>query len=93
LWCFLSVIGFCFGVLLDDDEEQVVIIVPKPSIARWQLKKECEKLNAVLKVTSDLSDGASVANVWLSVLNPDGTLMEDHWIEDHFEMNKKGYDS
>jgi hypothetical protein len=50
-------------------------------------------LNAVLKVTSDLSDGASVANVWLSMLNPDGTLMEDHWIEDHLEMNKKGYDS
>jgi hypothetical protein len=86
-------LDFVLELLLDDGEEQVVIIVPKPSIARWQLKKECEKLNAVLKVTSDLSDGASVANVWLSMLNPDGTLMEDHWIEDHLEMNKKGYDS
>lgn len=78
--------------ILDEGVENVVIISPKPSIARWALKEDYEKLNASLKVMTDLSDKVQFADVWSPMLNADGSLKKDIFIEDGLHMNKKGYD-
>ncbi len=78
--------------ILDEGVENVVIISPKPSIARWALKEDYEKLNASLKVMADLSDKVQFADVWSPMLKSDGSLKKDIFIEDGLHMNKKGYD-
>lgn len=78
--------------LLEDGVESVVIIAPKPSIARWNLKNEYEKLNDSLEILAGLSDKVKFADVWAPMLNADGSLKKDIFIEDGLHMNKKGYD-
>ncbi len=72
--------------------EDIVIISPKPSIARWQLKESYEKLNEALKTVASIDDGVRFADVWTPMLNEDGSLKEDLFIDDGLHMNKKGYD-
>jgi len=78
--------------LLEDGVESVVIIAPKPSIARWGLKNEYEKLNDSLEILAGLSDKVKFADVWAPMLNADGSLKKDIFLEDGLHMNKKGYD-
>lgn len=78
--------------LLEDGVESVVIIAPKPSIARWNLKNEYEKLNDSLEILAGLSEKVRFADVWAPMLNADGSLKKDIFIEDGLHMNKKGYD-
>ncbi|WP_420387867.1 GDSL-type esterase/lipase family protein [Roseivirga sp.] len=80
------------NMLLDEGVESVVIISPKPSIARWELKEQYEKLNDSLEILAGLSDKVQFADVWSPMLKPDGTLKEGIFIEDGLHMNKKGYD-
>ena len=78
--------------LIDEGVEQIVIISPKPSIARWHLKEEYEALNEVLATSAQLSERIIFADVWTPMLNKDGSLKEDLFQEDDLHMNKKGYD-
>lgn len=78
--------------LLEDGVESVVIIAPKPSIARWSLKNEYEKLNDSLEILAGLSDKVKFADVWTPMLNTDGSLKKDIFLEDGLHMNAKGYD-
>ncbi len=78
--------------LVDNGVESVVIIAPKPSIARWALKEKYEMLNASLKEMANLSPNIQFADVWTPMLNEDCSLKKDIFIEDGLHMNKKGYD-
>lgn len=78
--------------LLEEGIENIVIIAPKPSVARWALKEKYEKVNASLKAMADLSPKIQYADVWTPMLNPDGNVKTDIFIEDNLHMNKKGYD-
>lgn len=78
--------------LLEEGIENIVIIAPKPSVARWELKEKYEKVNASLKAMADLSPKIQYADVWTPMLNPDGNVKPDIFIEDNLHMNKKGYD-
>lgn len=80
------------NMLLEDGVESVVIIAPKPSLARWELKEKYEVLNTSLKSMADLSPNIQFADVWQPMLNADGSLKKDIFIEDGLHMNKKGYD-
>lgn len=79
-------------LLSEDSIEHVVIISPKPSIARWSLREDYEKLNSALKEASALSDKIDFVDVWTPMLNPDGSLKKELFIEDGLHMNKQGYD-
>lgn len=79
------------NMLLDDGVESVVIIAPKPSLARWELKEKYEVLNTSLKSMAYLSPNIQFADVW-QPMNADGSLKKDIFIEDGLHMNKKGYD-
>ncbi|PIQ48761.1 MAG: G-D-S-L family lipolytic protein [Cytophagales bacterium CG12_big_fil_rev_8_21_14_0_65_40_12] len=72
--------------------ESIVIISPKPSIARAALRTEYEKMNKVIKASTELSTRVQFADIWPPMLNPDGSLKKELFIEDGLHMNKKGYD-
>lgn len=78
--------------LLDEGTESVVLISPKPSIARWHLNEEYLKINTSLEALAMLSSKVHFVDVWKPMLNVDGSLKEDLFIEDGLHMNKKGYD-
>ncbi|MFY0591305.1 GDSL-type esterase/lipase family protein [Roseivirga sp.] len=75
-----------------DGIENLVLISAKPSIARWHLKESYKKFNAGLERLASLSDLITYADVWTPMLNKDGSLKKEIFIEDGLHMNKMGYD-
>lgn len=73
-------------------DTEVVLISPKPSIARWNLVSEYEALNAAMKQYAKSTKGVSFANVWKPMLGKDGKPLPDIFIEDNLHMNRKGYE-
>lgn len=71
---------------------QVVLISPKPSIARWELRKEYEALNKKLKKLARKTDKVEFADVWTAMLDEQGNVLRDVFLDDNLHMNKKGYD-
>ena len=72
---------------------KVVFISPKPSIARWNQKKDYDKLNKRMdRYCRKKNDNIEFANVWPVMLDNSGNLYQDVFIEDGLHMNKKGYD-
>jgi lysophospholipase L1-like esterase len=80
------------NLLENENIESIVIIAPKPSIARAALRTEYEKMNKVIKASTELSTRVQFADIWPPMLNADGSLKKDLFIEDGLHMNKKGYD-
>lgn len=70
----------------------VVLISPKPSIARWDLRKDYEALNRKLKRLAKKTDKVEFADVWNAMLDENGNVFQDVFLEDNLHMNKKGYD-
>jgi len=71
---------------------KVVLISPKPSIARWELRKEYEALNKKLKKLARKTDKVEFADVWTAMLDEQGNVLRDVFLDDNLHMNKKGYD-
>ncbi len=72
--------------------EDIVLIAAKPSIARWQLKADYQKLNKKIEKLASKDEQLRYANVWDIMLDDAGNVREDIFIEDNLHMNKKGYD-
>lgn len=70
----------------------VVLISPKPSIARWDLRKDYEALNRKLKRLAKKTDKVEFADIWTAMLDENGNVFQDVFLEDNLHMNKKGYD-
>ncbi len=84
---------FLVGKIQKDlPQTQVVFIAPKPSIARKNLKKEYIKLNKKLAKYCNKTEGLEFADVWKIMLDENGNVYEDIFIDDGLHMNKKGYD-
>jgi len=75
----------------DLPDTRIVLISAKPSVARWEFKEQYEDLNARLKSMSD-QDGVEYADVWSNMLDAEGNVYTDIFLEDNLHMNKKGYD-
>ncbi len=77
----------------DLPDTKVVFISPKPSIARWNLKKNYDKINKkISRYCSKNNDNFEFADVWPIMLDENGMVFQDIFIEDGLHMNKKGYD-
>jgi len=77
----------------DLPETKVVFISPKPSIARWNLKKQYDKINKKMnRFCNKKNDNFEFADVWPIMLNENGQVLQDIFIDDGLHMNKKGYD-
>ena len=69
----------------------VVFISPKPSVARWELKNQYEKLNALLKKYADQEENTEFADVWTPALDEEGRVFSHIFVEDSLHMNAAGY--
>ena len=69
----------------------IAFISPKPSVARWQLKKQYEKTNAKLKALAARKAGVDYIDVWYPSLGEDGKPRPETFIQDNLHMNEKGY--
>jgi lysophospholipase L1-like esterase len=76
----------------DLPETKVVLISPKPSVARWNLHKNYEKLNKKLERLTKKTDNVEFADVWNAMLDENGKVFSDVFLDDNLHMNKKGYD-
>ncbi len=76
----------------DLPKTKIVFIAPKPSLARWNLKKDYKKLNKKLEKLCKKQDNLEFADVWNIMLDENGNVYTDIFIEDGLHMNKKGYD-
>lgn len=71
---------------------KIVLISPKPSIVRWDMRKEYQALNRKLKRLANKTDKVEFADVWTAMLDEHGNVLQDVFLDDNLHMNKKGYD-
>ena len=76
----------------DLPQTKIIFIAAKPSIARWNLQKDYNKLNKKLDNLCKKQDNLEFADVWKIMLDENGNVFQDIFIEDGLHMNKKGYD-
>lgn len=76
----------------DFPKTKIVFIAAKPSIARWHFKSQYENLNNKLKKFAGKKKNTAFADVWTAMLDENGQVYDDVFIEDDLHMNKKGYD-
>ncbi len=70
----------------------IVLISPKPSLARWELKEDYEKLNQGFDKYASKRDQIDFINVWPLMLNKEGQPIKELFIEDGLHMNRSGYE-
>ena len=70
----------------------VIFISPKPSISRWNLKEKYQDLNKKLRDYAGGTEQTFFADVWTPMLNVNGEVREDLFLEDGLHMNSKGYE-
>ncbi|MBM1106442.1 G-D-S-L family lipolytic protein [Aurantibacter crassamenti] len=77
-------------IRLKNPNTQVVLIAAKPSISRWNLKRDYKKLNRKFKKLSRKDPLTDFADVWKPMIYKKNVL-QDIFIEDGLHMNAKGY--
>jgi len=70
---------------------EVVLISPKPSVSRWELKEKYEALNESLAALAQRTENVAFADVWSPSLDEDGKVLTDIFVADNLHMNAKGY--
>ena len=75
----------------DLPETRIIVISAKPSVARWKFKEQYEDLNLKLKKLTQ-KEGVEYADVWSNMLDENGKVYTDIFLEDNLHMKKKGYD-
>jgi len=73
-------------------EVEIVLLSPKPSPSRWELKEKYETLNRLLEVYGKKTPKVEFVDLWNITLDEKGTPMKDIFKEDRLHLNKKGYD-
>ena len=69
----------------------IIIIGVKPSPVRVQLREKIENLNSsLLSITKQLNHGSYI-NIYREMLNFDGTVRPELFMEDQLHLNLKGY--
>ncbi len=72
-------------------ETSIVLISPKPSPSRWQLKTSYEVLNDLFRQYATTHNGVDFMNIWDAMLDKNGRPMPEIFISDSLHMNEKGY--
>jgi lysophospholipase L1-like esterase len=74
-----------------DPTTQIVLISPKPSIARWRLRRRYKRLNRKLKKWAETNPNLNFVDVWGIMLN-NRKVNKDLFVEDGLHMNTLGYE-
>ena len=72
-------------------EVDIILISPKPSLARFNLREKYVELNEALRDFAKADASVSFADVWHAMLGENGLVRSDLFIEDGLHMNAKGY--
>jgi lysophospholipase L1-like esterase len=72
-------------------QTEVVFIAAKPSLRRWSLKEKYEAYNRNLKAWTASKKNVRYADVWTPMINSDGNVKPDIFVEDGLHLNDKGY--
>jgi len=71
---------------------KIIFISAKPSVARWQLKTKYEEFNRQLKQWTTTKKNVLYADVWTPMLDSNGEVRKDLFVDDNLHMNRLGYD-
>ncbi len=71
---------------------KIIFISAKPSVARWHLKDNYEEFNRQLKLWTSTRKNVLYADVWTPMLDANGEVFKDIFLQDNLHMNRKGYD-
>jgi len=71
--------------------ENILFVSIKPSPSRIRLKEKMEKANLLIQTYLSLQQHAGFVDVYHKMLNTDGSVMTDIFLEDNLHMNAKGY--
>jgi lysophospholipase L1-like esterase len=71
--------------------ENILFVSIKPSPSRARLKEKMEQANLLIQTYLSLQQHVGFADVYHKMLNPDGSVMTDIFLEDNLHMNAKGY--
>lgn len=69
----------------------VAFISPKPSAARWDKKKQYEKLNRKLRKYTEKTANTEFVDIWCPSLDENGNVFTHIFLEDDLHMNAEGY--
>jgi len=70
---------------------RVYVIGIKPSVSRWAVWPESVKANELLRALAENDDLVTYIDVAAAMLQPDGKVMTDIFVEDNLHLNPKGY--
>lgn len=73
-------------------EVPVYFISPKPSVARWKLREAYVLHTANLKAWTTRQKNVHFVDGWSSLVDSEGNVYTDIFMEDNLHLNKKGYD-
>jgi lysophospholipase L1-like esterase len=71
---------------------EVLFISPKPSLLRWHLKDKYVEYNRKLLTWTKQFKNVRYIDVWTPMLDAEGNVMKDLFVEDGLHMNAKGYE-
>ena len=71
---------------------QIIFISAKPSIARWNFKPQYLEVNQAFQNFANKKSNRHYANVWDIMLDKEGMVRKDIFIEDGLHMNRAGYE-
>lgn len=72
-------------------EVKVYFISPKPSIVRWHLKDQYVSFNKKFDLWTQGKKNVYFIDVWSPMINADGTIRKELFLEDNLHMNRAGY--
>jgi len=71
---------------------KIIFISAKPSVSRWNLKAKYEEFNRQLEHWTSTKKNVLYADVWTPMLDSNGEVQKDLFIQDNLHMNRKGYE-
>lgn len=83
--------GLLRRIRKDLPRARVILISPKPSLARWDKQESYLELNGRLERYCQQQEAVEFADVWTAMLDDDGVVLKDIFIEDDLHLNSKGY--
>lgn len=84
--------GLIAQIKNDLPQTKIILISPKPCIANWEKKDNYIILNKKLEMFCRKTDNLEFADVWKVMVDENGIVFRDIFVEDGDHMNKKGYD-
>jgi len=72
-------------------ETRVYVVSVKPSVSRWAVWSEAAKANELLQAIAAKNDLVTYIDVATPMLQPNGDVMPDIFVDDNLHLNPKGY--